>query len=382
MENERIEAVKQWSEPQSVRDIQVFLGFANFYRRFIQGFSRIAAPLTSMLKTSGGTESKTRPGEGGVGVGGSRAGRGGSKLDGGRKIDDNGVDDDEVGDDEVGTKVQKVQKSSKSKKTELGFLTSGARKAFTKLRQAFIKALIFHHFDPERHIRVEIDALGYAISRVFNQLTLDDLGQWHPVAFFLRKMISAETRYETHDGELLAIVEAFKTWRHYLKRSQHEVLILTNHNNLRRFMETKSLSSRQVRWAQELSRYHFRIDYRQGKANGAADALSRYPQQSPEEEDTLRSENVKILHRLQFSLSNASLSGLSTSAELSPLHRVLICGTHVLPHLRQFWDTFRAELGAEGPYRVSIGVMHLRLPELQDNDKDAKALRAKGFSEG
>ena len=59
MKEERIKAVKQWPEPQSVRDIQVFLGFANFYRRFIQEFSRIAAPLTSMLKTSGSTESKT-----------------------------------------------------------------------------------------------------------------------------------------------------------------------------------------------------------------------------------------------------------------------------------------------------------------------------------
>ena len=121
MEDKRIEAVKQWSEPQSIRDIQLFLGFANFYRRFIQGFSRIAAPLTLMLKTSGGTESKTRPGEGGVGVGDSKAGRGGSKLDGGRKIDDDEVDDDEVEDNEIGTKVQKVQKSSKSKKTESGF---------------------------------------------------------------------------------------------------------------------------------------------------------------------------------------------------------------------------------------------------------------------
>ncbi len=41
-----------WFEPQSVRDIQVFLGFVNFYRRFIQGFNRVTAPLTSMLKTT------------------------------------------------------------------------------------------------------------------------------------------------------------------------------------------------------------------------------------------------------------------------------------------------------------------------------------------
>ena len=156
---------------------------------------------------------------------------------------------------------------------------------------------------------------------------------WHPVAYFSRKMIPAETRYETHDGELLAIVEAFKTWRHYLEGCKHEVLVLTDHNNLRRFMDTKSLSSRQVRWAQELSRYHFRIDYRQGKANGAADALSRYPQRSPEEEDTLRSENVKILHRLQSSL--AKVSGISTS-QLSPFHQILICGPTVFSQLNRF----------------------------------------------
>ena len=51
-------------------------------------------------------------------------------------------------------------------------------------------------------------------------------------------------------------------------------------------MNTKILSSRQVCWAQELFCYHFQIDYRQGKANRAADALSRYPQQSAEEEET------------------------------------------------------------------------------------------------
>ena len=56
MEDERIEAVRNWPEPKSVRDIQVFIGFANFYRRFIQGFSKIAAPLTSMLKTTGSSD--------------------------------------------------------------------------------------------------------------------------------------------------------------------------------------------------------------------------------------------------------------------------------------------------------------------------------------
>ena len=80
-----------------------------------------------------------------------------------------------------------------------------------------------------------------------SNLNKSDFGQWHLVAYFSRKMILAETRYETHDAELLAIVEAFKTWRHYLEGCKYEILILTNHNNLRWFMDTKSLSSRQVR---------------------------------------------------------------------------------------------------------------------------------------
>ena len=45
MEDERIEAVRNWPEPKPVRQIQVFIEFANFHRRFIQGFSKTAASL-------------------------------------------------------------------------------------------------------------------------------------------------------------------------------------------------------------------------------------------------------------------------------------------------------------------------------------------------
>ncbi len=167
-----------------------------------------------------------------------------------------------------GQKGQKTAKSKKwirAKKSEASqvknfknqsgsFLTFQARKAFTKLRQVFVEALILNHFDLERHIQIETDASGYAIGGSLSQLTSDDLGRWYVVAFFIRKMIPIETWYETYNGELLAIVEAFKTWKHYLEGYKHEILVLTGHNNFQRFMDRKSLSSRQVRWAQELSR--------------------------------------------------------------------------------------------------------------------------------
>ena len=93
-------------------------------------------------------------------------------------------------------------------------------------------------------------------------------------------MIPAETRYKTHNNKLLAIIEAFKTWHHYLEGCKHKVLIFTYHNNFHCFMDTKSLSFRQVHWAQKLSQYHFRIDYYQDKANAAADALLKFSQKA------------------------------------------------------------------------------------------------------
>ena len=164
-----------------------------------------------MLKTSSTESAEPRKGVVGVG-GGSRAGRDRGGIDG-SEMNDVEVDGGEVEVDEVGKKAQKTSKSknlSKSQKTVgSDFLTPGAKLAFTELRQAFLKALILYHFDPERHIWIETDASSYAIGGVLSQLTLE--GRWHLVVFFSRKMIPVETRYKTHKGELLAIVETFKT---------------------------------------------------------------------------------------------------------------------------------------------------------------------------
>ena len=275
-----------------------------------------------------------------------------------------------------GEKLAKSRKSSKSKSKKskkrtksgnlpnfgvtesgLSFLTPKARATFNRLRLAFTKAPIFRHFDPECHIWIETDLLSYAISSVLSHLAFEtrsdgvvtktNLSQWHPIAFFSRKMIPAKTWYKTHNGKLLAIVKAFKTWHHYLKSCKHEVFVLMDHNNLRRFIDTKNLSSRQVRWGQELSRYHFWIDYCQGKANAAVNALLRFSQRNQDEENELRAENSQIFHCLQNSLSNASLirlSLLSLSFLPSYLHQVLIYGTYVLPQLREFWNSFQNKL--------------------------------------
>jgi hypothetical protein len=50
MDPEKVAAIIEWTAPRNVKDVQGFLGFANFYRRFILGFSRIAKPLTRLTQ--------------------------------------------------------------------------------------------------------------------------------------------------------------------------------------------------------------------------------------------------------------------------------------------------------------------------------------------
>ena len=159
MEAEQIEVVRKWPEPKSVRDIQVFLGFANFYCRFIKGFSKIVAPLTSMLKTTISSQVLAA-----------------NEVLGARVLAANEIGDVGGGDGSndrskhVEPKTGKTFKSRKLSKsgknssksgnspnfgaTEAGpsFLTPEARSAFNRLRLAFTKAPILRHFNSKCHI--------------------------------------------------------------------------------------------------------------------------------------------------------------------------------------------------------------------------------------
>jgi hypothetical protein len=50
MKEQWVSVIRLWPIPNSVKAIQQFLGFANYFQRFIRGFSTVVVPLTSLLR--------------------------------------------------------------------------------------------------------------------------------------------------------------------------------------------------------------------------------------------------------------------------------------------------------------------------------------------
>jgi hypothetical protein len=188
MEEEKVAAVRNWPNPHNVKGVERFLGFANYYRRFIKDFSRIAAPLNK-LKGNYGWEWKEEQ-----------------------------------------------------------------QDAFDILKARITEEPVLALPQEDGQFRVEVDTSGYAIGGVLSQ---EQQGKWHPIAFLSRTMSPAEKNYEIYNKELLAIMEALKSWRHYLLDAKQQFEIWTDHENLKYFRELHKLNGRQARWYLCLQDYDF-----------------------------------------------------------------------------------------------------------------------------
>jgi hypothetical protein len=149
------------------------------------------------------------------------------------------------------------------------------QQAFEALKQALITAPILSAPDfssPFNITTVSADASDFAIGAV---LTQGDKANLRTIAYLSRKLNPAEVNYPVHERELLAIVYALKSWRHYLMgRAFH---INTDHHSLQHIQRTPGLTGRRARWSELLQEYEFEIKYIKGSTNIVADALSRRP---------------------------------------------------------------------------------------------------------
>ncbi|GJW57080.1 putative reverse transcriptase domain-containing protein [Tanacetum coccineum] len=99
------------------------------------------------------------------------------------------------------------------------------------------------------------------------------------IAYASRQLKPHEKNYTTHDLELVAVVFALKTWRHYLYGTKS--VIYTDHKSLQHIFDQKEVNMRQRRLIELFSDYECEIRYHPGKANIVADALSRKERLKP-----------------------------------------------------------------------------------------------------
>ncbi|KAD2804089.1 hypothetical protein E3N88_37466 [Mikania micrantha] len=127
-----------------------------------------------------------------------------------------------------------------------------------------------------------IEYLGHIISFKETDASSKGIGvvlmqEGHPIAFIIKALSPRQQALSVYERELLAILFAVKYWHHYL--SMVHFIIRTDQKSLKHLFEQKISTPLQQVWLSKLMGYDFEIVYKQGKDNGAADALSRV--QSP-----------------------------------------------------------------------------------------------------
>ena len=217
MDPKKIEVVKNWdiTDMSTVTKVRSFLGMCSYYRRFIEGFSRVAAPLTDLTK--------------------------------------DGVD---------------VEKEAQSPE---------CKRAMQILVKAITSEPVMSTPRFDREFLVKTDAankegLGGVLSQV------NDEGREKVVAYHGRRLNKHERNYTVTEIELLAAVDSIKHWRPYLWGRAFKLIVdhsaLRWLHTMRDTMEGGP-ASRLMRWILKLSEYRFHVEHKPGSLHKDADGLSR-----------------------------------------------------------------------------------------------------------
>lgn len=216
----KCEAVAEWRRPQNTSELRSFLGFASYYRRFVEGFAQLAAPLHRLVAETSGKRSK----------------KGASKT-----LD--------------------------------AVWTPQCEQSFEGLKDRLVSAPVLAFADFSRPFILEVDASYSGLGAVLSQET--DSGV-RPVAYASRGLRQTERNTATYSSmklEFLALKWAMtEKFRDYLLG--HKCTVYTDNNPLSHLQSAK-LGATEHRWAAQLAVFDFEIKYRSGRSNRNADALSR-----------------------------------------------------------------------------------------------------------
>lgn len=206
-DDDKIAPIQSYATPKNIKDLRRLLGMAGWYRRFIENFAEITAPLTELLKT----------------------GKGKSFM-----------------------------------------WTDEADSAMRTLQNSLTRAPVLANPDYEKEFVIQADASDFGIGAVLVQGSDENE---KVIAYFSRKLSTAQRKYHTTEKECLAVLSAIEKFRPYLEGSHFTVI--TDHASLCWLQNLKDPSGRLGRWALKLQQYNFKLEHRKGKLHVVPDALSR-----------------------------------------------------------------------------------------------------------
>ena len=222
----KIEAVRNWPVPKTVTQVRSFLGFTNYYRRFIKGYAKVAKPVNNLIQ---GENSK---------------------------------------------------KKNKHKKVEW---SSECQEAFEELKRLCTTTPVLAYADYKKWFKVSTDASEKGLGAALYQDQED--GTSRVIAYASRSLSKSERNYDAHKLEFLALKWSItERFHEYLYGGTLEVY--TDNNPLTYILSSAKLDATGQRWVAALANYNIKkIYYKVGRLNTDADCLSRIPWELEEIQD-------------------------------------------------------------------------------------------------
>ena len=286
-----LEVIKDWPEPTSLKDIEVFMGKAGYYRKFISGFAQIAKPLTDRLRIADANPQK----------------------------------------DAKGHKV-KMTKAERRRRLDVPIkLNNEERTAFRTLINCLCSSPVLGHprFDDlskEYYIldtdwSQEANTVAGVLSQ--NQLQPDGTYEEKVIGHASKKLSKSQANYSSPKGEICGILLMMEHFRYYLIVGH---FILRTDNVAARALKDQSCPTGYFsRWKARLANFSFTPVHRSGTKHGNADSLSRISHTTNDPDSNPDVFDEKTDRQYLFSIDPdpdpeglGADEGLSASVELDP----------------------------------------------------------------
>jgi hypothetical protein len=147
--------------------------------------------------------------------------------------------------------------------------SEAAEHSFIALKEALSSAPVLHLPNFSKPFLVDCDASGTGFGAVLHQ------GEG-PLAFFSKPFAARHLKLAAYERELIGLVQAVRHWRPYLWG--RKFIVRTDHYALKFMLDQRLSTVPQHQWISKLFGFDFSVEYRPGRLNTVADALSRRDQ--------------------------------------------------------------------------------------------------------